>query len=111
YLNLLETTYQLVRLPAYTVNRTSRLIKTPKVYWSDTALAMTLSAENAPRGEHLENLVLTDLLAWRETVAEPAEIMYWRTASGREVDFVIESASGEILAVEVKATPRPATKM
>lgn len=36
YLNLLETSFQLVRLAPYSVNRTKRLIKTPKVYWSDT---------------------------------------------------------------------------
>jgi predicted AAA+ superfamily ATPase len=32
YLNLLETSYLLVRLPAYSVNRTKRLIKSPKLY-------------------------------------------------------------------------------
>jgi uncharacterized protein len=111
YMNLLDTSYQLIRLPAYTVNRTSRLIKAPKVYWSDTGLAMALSREQEPRGEHFENIVLADLLAWRETVSEPPEIMYWRTASGHEVDFVIESATGSVLAVEVKATLRPTTRM
>jgi len=43
YLNLLETSYLLVRLPAYAVNRTKRLIKAPKVYWVDTAVAMHLA--------------------------------------------------------------------
>jgi predicted AAA+ superfamily ATPase len=37
-LNLLETSYLLVRLPAYAVNRTLRLIKSPKLYWGDTAV-------------------------------------------------------------------------
>ena len=32
YLNLLETSYLLVRVPAYSVNRTKRLIKSPKLY-------------------------------------------------------------------------------
>ncbi|MFN9960598.1 MAG: ATP-binding protein, partial [bacterium] len=39
WLNLLETSYLLVRLPAYAVNRTKRLIKTSKLYWSDTGVA------------------------------------------------------------------------
>ena len=111
YMNLLETSYQLIRLPAYTVNRTVRLIKAPKLYWNDTGLALTITGERDPRGEHLENMVLSDLLAWRETRLDPPEIMYWRTVSGAEVDFVVEGASGELLAIEVKATSRPTTKM
>ena len=66
YLNLLETSYLLVRLPAYAVNRTKRLIKSPKVYWGDTGVALHLSQETQPRGAHLENLILHDLLAWRD---------------------------------------------
>jgi predicted AAA+ superfamily ATPase len=66
FLNLMEASYQAVRLPAFSVNRTSRLIKAPKLYWSDTGLAMYLSGETEPRGVHLENLILMDLLAWRD---------------------------------------------
>jgi uncharacterized protein len=40
WLNLLETSYLLVRLPAYAVNRTKRLIKAPKLYWGDTGIAL-----------------------------------------------------------------------
>jgi predicted AAA+ superfamily ATPase len=49
-------------LPAYSVNRTRRLIETPKLYLSDTGLALHLSGAT-PDGPHLENLVLMDLLA------------------------------------------------
>jgi uncharacterized protein len=106
YLNLLETSYLLVRLPAYSVNRTKRLIKSPKLYWGDTGLAVHLAGNPGPTGAHLENLVLHDLLAWRDARARRSEVLYWRTASGEEVDFVIE-ADGALLPVEVKATERP----
>lgn len=106
WLNLLETSYLLVRLPAYVVNRTKRLIKSPKLYWGDTGVALHLAQTDEPGGAHLENLVLADLVAWREARLERAEIYYWRTASGEEVDFVIE-AGGKLLPVEVKATTRP----
>ena len=106
YLNLLETSYQMVRIPAFAVNRTKRLIKTPKVYWSDTGLALALSGEREPRGADLENMIFTDLLAWRSAATMPTEIAYWRTASGQEVDFVVERGR-ELLAIEVKATERP----
>jgi len=106
WLNLLETSYLLVRIPAYSVNRTKRLIKAPKLYWSDTGLAMHLSQEDEPRGAHLENLVLQDLLAWRDSRPRRADVLHWRTTTGEEVDFVIE-VDGSVLPIEVKATRRP----
>jgi hypothetical protein len=106
WLNLLETSYLLVRLPAYAVNRTKRLIKSPKLYWGDTGVALHLAGGPEPGGAHLENLVLNDLLAWRDALLERAELGYWRTASGQEVDFVIE-AGGRLLPIEVKAGARP----
>jgi predicted AAA+ superfamily ATPase len=106
YLNLLETSYLLVRVPAYAVNRTKRLIKTPKVYWGDTGLALHLAGAADPEGAHLENLVLGDLLAWRDARPERAEVCYWRTAGGEEVDFVVE-APDALLPLEVKAGARP----
>jgi uncharacterized protein len=106
WLNLLETSYQIVRLPAYAVNRTRRLIKSPKLYWGDTGVALHLGEIEEPGGAHLENLVLHDLLAWRDARLERAEIGYWRTASGEEVDLVIETG-GRLLPIEIKAGARP----
>ncbi len=106
YLNLLETSYLLVRLPAYAVNRTKRLIKSPKVYWSDTGVALHLTQEKEPSGAHLECMVLHDLLTWRDTRFHDTGIFYWRTAIGEEVDFVIETG-GRLLPIEVKATTHP----
>jgi uncharacterized protein len=108
WLNLLDISYQVVRLQPYAVNRTKRLIKTPKIYWADAGLALHLAGLDAPTGSHLENLVLTDLLAWRDTRIDRPEVLYWRTATGEEVDFVIE-AGGKLLPIEVKATGRPRT--
>ena len=107
WLNLLEVSYQLVRVPAYAVNRTKRLIKAPKLYWSDTAMALHLAGGD-PSGAHLENVVLNDLIAWRDTAAQRPEICYWRTAIGEEVDFVID-ARGTLLPIEIKASDTPRT--
>lgn len=106
YIDLLETSCQLVRVEAYSVNRTKRLIKSPKYYWSDGALALFLAGESEPRGEHLENLVLGDLVAWRDGEVSRPAILYWRTTEGEEVDFVIEDGA-RLLPIEVKATSRP----
>ena len=106
YLNLLETSFQTLRLPAYAVNRTKRLVKSPKLYWADPALALWLGGAGAPTGEHLENLILMDLVIWRDCQTPAPELLYWRTTTDREVDFVVESKD-RLLAIEVKASATP----
>jgi predicted AAA+ superfamily ATPase len=114
YLNLLEASYLFHRLPAYAVNRTKRLIKTPRLFFCDSGLAAFLAGVNSEaelekaglRGPLLETLVFGDLLAWRETVTPRPDVSYWRTASGAEVDFVIEQG-GTVVPIEIKSTARP----
>ncbi len=108
--DLLEVAYQLIRVPAFSVNRTSRLTKKPKVYWSDTAMAMHLAGSALPTGAHLENLVLSDLNAWCGAQSPRPVIFHWRTVSQQEVDFVIELPSGKVLPIEVKATITPTAR-
>lgn len=105
FLNVLEASYLCVRLPAYAVNRTKRLIKAPRLYWGDVGLALALSGEAEPRGAHLENLILLDLLAWRDSQIKPPGIFYWRTADGLEVDFVVEQEQ-QLLPIEVKTSEK-----
>ncbi len=106
YLNLLETSCLLVRLTPYFVNRTKRLVKSPKLYWCDVGMALHIAGQNEPNGVHLENIVLQDLLTWRAGRMDRVEIHYWRTTLGEEVDFIIETG-GRVLPVEVKASKRP----
>jgi predicted AAA+ superfamily ATPase len=113
YLNLLETTFQIHRLPAYAANPSKRLIKAPKLYWSDAGLASYLAGVKQANdlgssrllGPLLENLVLGGLLAWRESTHPSPAIYYWRTAAGAEIDFVIELGS-RLLPIEVKSAKR-----
>jgi uncharacterized protein len=106
YLNLLETSFHVIRTEPFAGNRTKRVVKSPKLFWNDTALALHVGGETDPRGAHLENFVLTDLQAWKDTRPESPQILYWRTYDGREVDFVIEER-GSVIPIEVKATARP----
>jgi predicted AAA+ superfamily ATPase len=109
YVNVLETSYQLVRLPGYAVNRTKQLVKSPKYYWSDSGFALALSREREPRGEHFENLIVQDILAWRDAQVMPPELFYWRTSKGYEVDIVIQDGE-RLLPIEVKTTAQPSTR-
>ena len=58
---------------------------------------MHLAVAEDLTGAHLENIVLHDLVAWRDARIERAELSYWRTSIGEEVDFVIE-AGGKLRA-------------
>lgn len=106
HLKLLETSHLLVLLPAYTVNRAKRLIKSPKIYWADPGLALHLSREPEPRRAHLENLILCDLLVFSDVSPLPAEVFHWRTTNGEEVDFVLEH-DGRLLPIEINPTSNP----
>jgi hypothetical protein len=113
YLNLLETSYIIHRIPAYAVNRSARVIKTPKLYYADTALAAVVAgihtAEELEKanmtGHFWETLVVNDLTAWRETVDPKPEILHWRTTQNEEVDFVVER-DGKVFPIEIKAADR-----
>jgi uncharacterized protein len=108
HLRLLEITFQAVRLAPFTKSSRRRLIKTSKLYWNDAGLALHL-AGGRPSAAHLENYVLSDLLAWRDTEAPRPAICYWRTAGGSEVDFVIERRQ-RLLAVQVRDSASPGAR-
>lgn len=106
YLGLLETSHLVTRLPAFARNPTKRLIKGPKLYWCDTGLALHLAGAPEPTGPHLENLVFQELRSWAAASSRRADLFFWRTTVGEEVDFVIET-DGRLLPVAVEATAYP----
>jgi hypothetical protein len=112
YFALLETTFLAQLLRPWSVNTGQRVIRTPKVYLNDTGLLAHLIGLTLERleldpgiaGGLLENFVLMELRkqsAWSEV--EP-QIFYWRTASGQEVDIVLENSAGYLVGIEVKAS-------
>ncbi len=110
YLNLLETTYQVFLVPPYFTNIGKRLVKTPKLYVTDTGMACHLAAvenwqvlERQGRvGALVETWVATEL---RKLISLGGryQLYFWRTHAGREVDFLVERGE-ELVAIEVKWT-------
>jgi predicted AAA+ superfamily ATPase len=109
YVSILEASYQIQRVPAFAVNRTKQLVKSPKFYWTDAGLALFLSRERDPRGEHFETIVASDLLAWSGAQAGAPQVFHWRTSKGYEVDFVIDDGT-RLLPMELKTTAHPSTR-
>lgn len=102
WLEALRRAYLIETIPAYSRNAGQRVIKAPKLYSVDAALALAAAREKAPTGFHLETLVAHDLLVWRED-APGHGLYHWRLSSGQEVDFVAEE-DRKLLPIEVKAS-------
>lgn len=109
YLDILERSFLLRRLPPFFRNVGKRLVKAPKLYLRDTGLLHHLlnidslqALEGHPaRGASWETFVIEDL-ARRERLAHPhSQLFFWRTAAGAEIDLVIERGDC-LLGVEVK---------
>jgi predicted AAA+ superfamily ATPase len=116
WISVLLTSYQIIVLQPYHANLGKRLIKRPKVYFTDTGtlcylvgLRDPLHAMQGPMaGAIMETAVVSELTkAYLHSGDEP-RLTFWRTARGSEVDIVVEDRL-RLYPIEVKAsaTPRP----
>lgn len=116
WLTILEASFQVFLLRPYFVNLGKRLVKAPKVYFSDTGLLCYLvglqdaghAAAGPMGGALLENLVVAELYKTFLHRGEEPALYFWRTAAGAEVDVIIDSPGGPIpVEIKASATVRP----
>jgi predicted AAA+ superfamily ATPase len=113
YLDLLEASYLIRRLPPFLKNRSSRLVKSPKLHFTDSGLAahmagittLTPGRDDLLRGGLFETYVAQNLAALLEAHLPDAQLAFWHEQGRHEVDFVIE-ADRKIFGIEVKAATR-----
>ena len=115
WLSVLEATYQVIVLRPYFANVGKRLVKTPKVYFTDVGTLCYLAGLKDPAhaasgpmgGAIMETAVLSEIFKTLTHRGIDPQIYFWRTLAGTEVDFVVEATTG-LVAIEVKlsATPR-----
>ena len=111
YFSVLEHTYQIQKLQPYFNNALKRLIKTPKIFATDTGVLVHLlqisSAQelaNSPyKGAIYETFVFDELLKANTSSKKRANIYYYRTSDQKEIDFILE-ISGRLIAIEVKSS-------
>ena len=112
YMTLLQTTYLIHLLPAWSSNLSKRLIKTPKVLLTDTGLMTYLLRANEERLSHdsllfgrmMENFVMMELLKQSSSSKTKPNMFHYRTTSGQEIDLVLETPDGKVVGVEVKTS-------
>lgn len=110
WLSVLEATYIVFLLHPHYKNFSKRVIKTPKIYFYDSAVACRLlsiqSMKDLPthylRGGLFESMILSDLLKARFNSGESPNLYFWRDKSGLEVDCVLERGVN-LTPIEIKS--------
>ncbi len=116
WLSVLEASNQVLLLRPWHRNVGKRLVKTPKVYFTDTGTLCRLSGLSDPThlrdgpmaGAVMENAVVMEIVKTLDHRGERPRLSFFRTSDGREVDLIVETGD-RFVPIEVKttATPRP----
>ncbi|AIE85523.1 ATP-binding protein [Fimbriimonas ginsengisoli] len=113
YLDLLKGVFLLHFVPAWSDDRGTRLTRSPKAYLVDTGLLAYLDnvsikslASNRDELDLVaENFVAMELIKLAKTSGARVELHHLRTVKQLEVDFVLEARGGDVVGIEVKASP------
>jgi predicted AAA+ superfamily ATPase len=116
YLGLLEAVFMIHRLEPFTRSAAQRAIRSAKVHAVDTGLAAYLTGLTQQKlsgripsvltqfGHLVETFAVNELMKQAGWAQQEASFSHFRTRDQQEVDLVIESASGSVTALEVKAS-------
>lgn len=110
WISLLEAGYQIYLLYPYYRNIGKRIIKSPKLYFTDLSLCTYLLGINdfntlfsgPSYGNLFETMIINDILKRFTNYGEKPSMYYLRTRDGMEVDLVIEN-HGKINLIEIKS--------
>jgi predicted AAA+ superfamily ATPase len=113
YLSLFEASFLINRIPPYLRNKSSRLIKSPKMYLSDSGLASYMTGLDLSSSIHsdplygalFETYVAQNLLSIIRARWQEASLHFWAVQGRHEVDFIIESGRN-CIALEIKSSAR-----
>ncbi len=115
YVDILEQTFLVRKLPPFVVNVGKRLVKSPKVYFRDTGLlhyflgidSVDRLQAHPARGTSWEAFVIEQLLSALERTVPGCRPYFWRTAQGDEVDLLIDHGRRQApFEVKLHSSPR-----
>ena len=111
YISLLEALYLINTQTNWSNNLTTRIIKSPKIYFNDTGLLTSLLDMEMEKlfsssiwGAVLENFIFMELEKQLTWSIIDAKLSHFRTTSGTEIDIIAEKRDGTIVGIEVKAS-------
>ena len=111
WLSVLQASYLITLLPPYFENVSKRVVKSPKLYFTDPGLACFLLDIESPRqlerdkmrGAIFENYVVMEVVKHRYNHGMLGGVYFYRDSHQNEVDILLKQ-EGEITAIEVKAS-------
>ena len=114
WLTVLEASYIIFRLQPYYSNFGKRLVKSPKVYFTDVGLAahlLRIGREDQVQRDPLvgglfENLVISEAMKWKCNACHFEGFYFFRDNNGMEVDLVMEQAR-RLHLMEIKSSMTP----
>lgn len=112
YVRLLENLFLVRLLPAWSTNRTQRLVSTPKAQFLDAGLLASLlnlptrdlRLDRSPLGPVLEGFVFAEILKTPLLKERDIRLSHYRDKDQMEVDLVLEDDQGRVAGIEVKAS-------
>lgn len=114
WLSILEASFQILRVEPWFANLSKRLIRSPKIYATDTGLLCGLCGVQTERvlsihplrGNIFETAVVMEFKKTLSLMANPPQLNFFRTAQGLEADLLIETPTHLILG-EIKSSHTP----
>jgi predicted AAA+ superfamily ATPase len=111
YIAILEHLFLVHRVEPWFQNQLKRLVKTPKLHFIDSGLlAVTVGAteervakDRSILGPILETFLFSEVMKQTSWLDESCTLHYYRDKDQDEVDIVVESESGAIVGLEIKA--------
>lgn len=107
YIELLERTFVIFRLPAFSANQRKEITKSTKIFFWDTGVRngllkdFTLSEYRGDRGRLWENFIISEIAKQNLLAGQPNNLYFWRTRDGAEVDLIIKGTD-RFSAYEIK---------
>ncbi|MGM9764021.1 MAG: ATP-binding protein [Candidatus Cryptobacteroides sp.] len=110
WMSILQASYIVVLLPPFYENVRKRLVKTPKLYFTDTGLACHLLGIESPqqlsrdkmRGALFENFIIMEALKQRYNEGKESNLYFYRDSNQNEVDLLLRKDSG-LYGIEIKS--------
>ncbi|HRW96415.1 MAG TPA: ATP-binding protein [Bacteroidales bacterium] len=110
WLSYLTTGFIIQLIQPHHLNFNKKIVKTPKIYFTDTGLLCHLLGIDrsetlglhSMRGTLFENLVFTELIKDRCNKGKKTDVSFWRDNHGTEIDFLVD-VDGKMQSLEVKS--------
>lgn len=110
WLSILVSSYIVFLLPPFHKNYNKTIVKRPKLYFYDTALASSLLGIH--KTEHLQShplkgalfecLIVSEIIKQKNNLGKSETFYFWRDKTGREIDLIIDKTN-HFIPVEIKS--------